>query len=171
MNIIIFGEMGSGKSTVAKYIKDKFDYKIFSLGSKIHSECKLHGKETRQEMQKYGQMMRQIFGENVWCDYLVESSCFEPKIVIDDARQLNEYDYFSAKGYLPIAVITDNDIRLERLSKRVNYQIDPATFNHDTEVQVRECVKKCDIKLYNNGTKEQLHKQIDLIEEMSNVHI
>ena len=171
MNIIIFGEMGSGKSTVAKYIRDKYNYKIFSLGSKIHSECKLHGEETRQEMQQYGQMMRQIFGENVWCNYLVESSYFEPRIVIDDARQLNEYDYFTNKGYLPVAVITDNDIRLERLSKRVSYQIDPETFNHDTEIQARECVKKCNIKLYNNRTEEELFKQIDLIEEMFNVHI
>lgn len=160
-NIIIFGEMGAGKSTVANYLAQNFGYTKCSLGVKIHSECRLHGEETRQEMQNYGQMMRKIFGENIWCDYLIKQNSDVNKIVIDDARQLNEFDYFTNKDFLPIAVITNNDIRLERLQKRVNYKINPETFQHETEVQARQCVEKCDIKIYNNSTNEDLYNEID----------
>lgn len=164
MNIIIFGEMGSGKSTVANYLVKNYEYTKGSLGAKIHSECNLHGKETREEMQRYGQMMRKIFGENTWCDYLYKKFKYKgifDKIVIDDARQLNEYDYFMKKGFLPIAIITEDSIRLDRLQKRVNYKINPETFEHETEKQARECIKKCDIKIYNNSTEKDLYREIE----------
>ena len=149
-NIILFGQMGSGKSTVAKYLCDNYGYKKFSLGEKIHSECELYGMHDREHLQTYGQIMRQIFHENIWCDYLINRSKGIDRIVIDDARQLNEFDYFIKKGYLPIAVIADEELRLERLQKRVDYVIDPKTFNHETEIQARKIINKCNIKLFNS---------------------
>jgi dephospho-CoA kinase len=153
--------MGAGKSTVAKYLTNNFNYFSCALGEKIHSECRLHGNETREEMQQYGQAMRKIFGENIWCDYLYTRYGNKEKIVIDDARQINEFYYFLAKNYLPIAVITQDDIRLQRLQKRVDYVIDVNTFNHETEVQARKCVSMCDIKIYNDSTNEDLYKEIE----------
>jgi len=161
-NIILFGQMGSGKSIIARYLGQNYDYAILSLGAKIHSECKLHGNETREEMQNYGQMMRKIFGENTWCDYLYLRSKNYKKIVIDDARQLNEFEFFAGKGYLSIGVIATNDARLKRLQKRVNYTINPESFNHETEQQAKECVKKSDIKIYNNSSVEDLFREIEI---------
>lgn len=153
--------MGSGKTTVANYLVDKYKYFKCSLGEKIHSECRLHGKETRQEMQRYGEMMRDIFGINIWCDYLYERYNHHSPIVIDDGRQKHEFFYFLSKGYLPIGIVTEDNLRLERLQKRVNYPIDPETFNHDTELQAKKCVEMCDIKIHNNGTSEQLFREIE----------
>jgi len=164
-NIILFGQMGSGKSTIARYLGQKYDYAILSLGAKIHSECKLHGNETREEMQQYGQMMRKIFGENTWCNYLYLKSKNYKKIVIDDARQLNEYNYFMNKNFLPIAIIADDEIRLERLQKRVDYKINPDSFNHETEINARKCIEMCEIKIYNNSMSEDL---LDLYDEIDN---
>lgn len=161
MNIIVFGEMGAGKSTVANYLVNKYDYFKCALGEKIHNECRLHGGETRQEMQDYGQAMRKIFGENIWCDYLYNRYGNKEKIAIEDARQINEFYYFLNKGYLPIGVITETNLRLERLQKRVSYVIDPETFNHETEIQARKCVDMCDIKIYNNSTSDDLYKEIE----------
>lgn len=154
LNIVLFGEMGSGKSTVANYLCDTYRYFKFAFGSKIHSESRLHGKETRNEMQQYGQMMRGIFGKDVWCDYVYNQSLNhinDNKVVIEDGRQLNEYDYYTDLGFLPVGVIADEEVRINRLKKRVNYVIDPNTFNHETEVQARACVNKCKIKIYNNS--------------------
>jgi len=161
MNFILFGEMGSGKSTVAKYLFNKFGYFNCALGEKIHSECKLHGKETREEMQEYGEAMVKIFGKNIWCDYLYNKYGNKNNIVIEDGRRIHELQYFSAKGFLPIAIITSDNIRLERLQKRVNYIINPETFNHKTEVQARKCIDMCDIKIYNNLDNEELYKEIE----------
>jgi adenylate kinase family enzyme len=154
--------MGSGKSSIAKYIYNRYNIVHYrSIGNKIHSECALHGNETREEMQQYGQMMRKIFGENVWCNYLYNGCPEKDRIIIDDGRQLNEYDYFTNKGFIPIAVISDKQTRLERLSQRVNYIINPETFNHETEIQAQECINKCSIKLYNNADKKELFEQFD----------
>ena len=157
--------MGSGKSTIAKYLCENYGYNKFSLGEKIHSECKLYKMHDREHLQKYGQMMRKIFNENIWCDYLISRSKGIDKIVIDDARQLNEYDYFIEKGYLPIAVIANEELRLERLQKRVDYMINPKTFKHETELQAMQCVNKCKIKLFNSyplncsgGLYDQINK-------------
>ena len=163
MNIVLFGEMGAGKSTVANYIRDTFEYTKLAFGSKIHSECKLHGKETRNEMQNYGQMMRKIFGKNVWCDYVYNQSLKYNRVVIEDGRQLNEYDYYTDLGYMPVGVITNDDIRIERLKKRINYVFDPTTSQHETEIQARTCVNKCNIQLYNNSDDIN-----DLIKEIEN---
>jgi dephospho-CoA kinase len=162
-NIILFGEMGSGKSTVAKYICNKYGYTRFSLGEKIHLECKLHGNENREELQEYGQMMRKVFGEFIWCDYVINKSKGIDKIIIDDGRQLNEYSYFTNLKYIPIAVIADKNLRLKRLSNRVNYKINLNTFEHDTEKQARKVVEMCNIKIYNNYFIDKLYDQIDKI--------
>ena len=170
-NIILFGQMGSGKSTVAKYLCDNYGYTKFSLGEKIHSECELYNMHDREHLQTYGQMMREIFHENIWCDYLINRSKGIDRIVIDDARQLNEFDYFIKKGYLPIAVIADEELRLERLQKRVDYKIKPDSFKHETELQAMQCVNKCKIKLFNSYplfTSSGLYDQINRIMEEIN---
>jgi len=159
-NIIIFGCMGVGKSTVAKIINDTYGHKIYSLGKKIHLECKLHGKETREEMQAYGQAMRKIFGINIWCDYLENqafNSFHNSPIAIDDARQLNEFDYFTAKDFVTVGIIANEDIRLDRLRKRVNYVVNKETEQHETEIQARECIDKCNFIIENNGSIDDLY--------------
>ena len=164
MNIVIFGEMGAGKSTVANYLRDTYGYSKLSFGSKIHSESKLHGSESRTEMQQYGQSMRKIFGINIWCDYVYKQSqsIKNGNVIIDDGRQLNEFQYYSDLGYLTVAVIADENKRIERLEKRVNYVIDPKTFNHETEIQAQQCVNKCKIRLYNND--DSMNNLISAIE-------
>jgi len=154
--------MGSGKSTIANYLRDTYGYSKFSFGSKIHSEAKLHGEETRAEMQQYGQAMRKIFGINVWTDYVYKQSLGLSKIIIDDGRQLNEFDYYTDLGYLTVGVIADDDKRIERLKKRVGYIIDPETFNHETEKQARTCAFKSKIQIYNND--DNMNNLISAIE-------
>lgn len=162
LNIIIFGQMGSGKTSVANYLSKTYGFNKYSLGTKIHEECKLHKRDEREAYQKYGQMMREIFGIDVWTDYLYDQVKNKNKICIDDGRQLNEYSYFTDKNYLPIGIITDQEKRLERLMKRVNYEIDPATFYHETELQAQKCVDKCDIKIYNNSDYASLIYEIEM---------
>jgi len=162
-NIILFGNMGSGKSLLARYLRDKYNYKIFSLGEKIHSECELFGYPDREYLQEYGQSMRRLFNENIWCDYVSNKSIGVEKICIDDGRQLNEYEFFTNKNFLTIGVSAEVNIRIERLKQRINYVFDPKTLEHETEKQALQCVDKCSIKIFNNRHENALYEQIDKI--------
>jgi dephospho-CoA kinase len=154
--------MGSGKSTVADYLSNTYKYTKFALGAKIHSECQLYNMHDRHHLQEYGQAMRQVFGINIWCDYLYNQSISINKIVIEDGRQLNEYDYFVNLGYLPVGIKAKNSKKIERLKKRVSYPIDLATFQHDTEIQAKTAVNKCKIIINNNSDDlEVLYKEIE----------
>lgn len=156
--------MGSGKSTIATYLRDNYDYHIFSLGEKIHQECKFFNKHDREHMQKYGQSMREIFNEFIWCDYVINKANnlgIKERICIEDGRQLNEYNYFTNKNYLTIGVNIEDHIRLERLQKRIDYEFDPKTLIHETELQAQQCVDRCNITIFNNRDENTLYEQID----------
>lgn len=166
-NIIIFGPMGAGKGTVADILIHDYGYVKGSLGKKIHDEAALHGNESREEMQEYGQAMRKIFGENVWNDYLFNQMHNAPgqymaagRIVIDDGRQLNEYAYWKARGFLTVGVTAEEHLRAERLEKRNRKPTPPERFYHETEIQALKCFDKCDYKFYNNGYRAYLYAAI-----------
>lgn len=158
MNIIIFGQAGAGKTTTAEILRDIYNYAIFSLGRKIHAECKLHGQHKREEMQEYGQMMRKIFGKDVWNDWLYKTLqthgksdvLADGKVVIDDGRQLNEFDYWKEKGFITIGITAPYELRKERILQRSGYVLTESQANHDTEIQALECANKCDIQICND---------------------
>lgn len=158
MNIIIFGQAGAGKTTTAEILRDIYNYAIFSLGRKIHAECSLHGQHKREEMQEYGQAMRRIFGNDVWNDWMYKSLqtygksdvLAEGKVVIDDGRQLNEFDYWNSKGFVTVGITAPYELRKERILQRSGYVFTESQANHDTEIQALECAGKCDIQICND---------------------
>jgi dephospho-CoA kinase len=167
-NIILFGPMGAGKGTVADILIQEYGYVKGSLGAKIHAETALHGTESREEMQEYGQAMRRIFGENVWNDYLfnqlhntVGQYLKAGRVVIDDGRQLNEFDYWKAKGFLTVGITAEQHLRAARLEKRNGKPTPLERFHHDTEVQALKCFDKCDYLIFNNFDLATLRKAVE----------
>ena len=173
-DIIIFGQMGSGKTTIAHTIMNKNTHIRLGLGDKIHLECMLHGNHTRKEKQDYGQAMRKVFGIDVWCDYLWKryhwlrvmweedgEKC--KYLVIDDGRQLNELKFFKERSFYTIGVKTEIDLRQARLFERNGYITPYEDFSHDTEIQAKECVGRCDVIIENNGTIQELIDKVNKI--------
>lgn len=173
-NIIIFGQMGAGKSTLAKLLQSNYGYEVLHLGEKIHSECRLHGSETREEMQQYGQAMRNIFGQDVWCNYLmqkIETEYAGVPVVIDDGRQINELVYFKSMGFITLGIKTNFNIRYDRLSKRVSYKINEDSFYHETEVQAGLSYEVCKYQINNNGSLDDLIKELLLFAVENSISI
>lgn len=169
MNIILFGQAGAGKTTIANILLDSGKgYVKGSLGKKIHDECAFHGKESREEMQKYGQAMREIFGIDVWNQYLynilnnhVYRSLDNERVVIDDGRQLNEFDFWTEKRFLTVGVKADFEIRKLRIWEREGKILTEEQAQHETELQAAKCIEKCKIIIENNGTWEELRSRIE----------
>ena len=106
------------------------------------------GKHDRTKMIQIGETYKRLYGQDVWCEAAtrlihqieqrrgamrsgtVANKAFATSMhealgflnegyVITDGRYLHEYDYFvGQRGFWPIRLVADDDVRLERLRRR-----------------------------------------------------
>lgn len=118
MKIAIYGPMCSGKSTVAKIIKD-YDsrYKIYSFGQKVkdiaYDLFEMEGKD-RSLLINIADKMRDI-DPDVWAKYIVKKTNNEKNCIIDDLRFQNELDLL--KDWKIICLTTPINVRKERIKE------------------------------------------------------
>lgn len=180
MSIIIFGEIGAGKDTVAEMFAKELNGEIAKLGKRIRNDVDelydiIPQKHNRRKLyQDYGQGMRKVFGEDVW--NLILHNSIKDGIdkgnvyIIADARQSNEFTYWTNIGFIPVAVVADEHIRKHRIQKRDGFD-QSANFNHETEINARKITQKIkDLEptgraftIVNNGTLDELSKTIATI--------
>lgn len=178
LNIVIFGEIGSGKDTVSQLLTKHIDAEIVKLGSKIRNDVdelakfSSRGKNKRQLYQEYGQSMREIFGIDIWNVYLyhsIKEGISQGKsYIISDARQPNEFSFWANLGFVPVAVVADRGIRRKRVIERDGFD-QLKNFDHETEASVRkviEIIKHLEdsgkgFVIQNNGTLEQLEEAVN----------
>lgn len=178
MNIIIFGEIGAGKDAVAEILKEIFPGKIVKLGRKIRGDVdEIHNilsgdKNKRSLYQEYGQGMREIFGKDIWnlilYDSILSGLKNEKTYIIADARQTNEFNFWTNLGFFPVAVIADKEVREERIKSRDGFD-QFSRFSHETEISARKNIAKIKqleplgkgITIVNNGTIDELRLQVN----------
>ena len=170
--VLIIGHIHTGKTTVANYLCEKYNFKRMSLGDGV-KECtvkmfeilnstgftreniKLEDLNNRDKKERYRTLMQQIstdcikkvISENVWID-IVKQKIINSKhenIVIDDIRFKNELFELSNlnKNVLIIKLTRDCEIKSEHISE------------HDLDDTIVPNI------INNNGTKEELFKLVD----------
>lgn len=131
-NIAIMGSSGgAGKDTVADMILEQsadmapLEFSKISLSKGIYEICRKYGQQvqpTRYHLQSVGEVMRKIFGENVWINYLDKSIDIDSntkKTIIPDVRKLIEFShYVIEKKFAPLYVFTDEKTARNRLVDR-----------------------------------------------------
>jgi dephospho-CoA kinase len=164
--IFINGRCGAGKDALADHIVQKYRFTKIAFADPIYEIAyKYFGMKykTRELLQNIGQKMREVKG-SVWIDYLfnkIESS--DNKLwIISDLRQANEYSIALEKGFLPLRISADLDLRIDRLWKRDGHYPDAALLENESETGAD---KYKYFEINNNGTLEDLYKQIDWIME------
>ncbi len=196
--IIIFGEMGSGKDTLADGIISKDPrFKKYGLGDIIRLIKKVtlvdpewFGNE-RTFMQLAADKLREIdmdilnhfalakmLEENLDEVHLTRETYREDlnahfqKILTDSqvipmivgGRTWKDFDYWTSRGFLAIGLEVDAAKCMERLISRDGEEIaaksDPS---HNTEKDVRDIIRKCELKVDNNGTLEDLEAEVDRV--------
>lgn len=178
MNIIIFGTAGSGKDSVAGIIEAALGHgeqSIFriKLGAPIRQQVDMlaaEGSDKRALYQKYGETMREIFGEDCWSIRALmeieersldaeELGLPEHAFIIADGRQMHEFRFWQERGFITLGVKALENKRAARLFARDGVdQID--NFSHPTEIAAAECVELCDFIIHNNGEVEDLVKNV-----------
>lgn len=170
--------MGSGKSTVAEILEEKYGYKRFSFGEGVkyyahlffdpkNLDSYLNGTlkhKPRELYQKVGQEARKL-DPDIWIKYLatrINEFWRENKqpIVIDDLRQPNERLWAFENKIPVIEIYAPEELRVERMKKRGDV-FKPEHLNHETEKYIDVLAIDCFIS--NMEDRQNLINQLELI--------
>lgn len=119
-------------------------------------------------MQQKNRNLLQIIGEKlreidpyVWINYTFRKADValnqKVPVVVSDMRKIEEYSVGMHKGYVPIRVVCDRDTAIQRIIKRDGF-CDESLLDKPVETGTRDIQM---LEIDNNGTIEDLYKQID----------
>ena len=169
------GEMASGKGTVADYLKNRHQASVHHFSTMLRDILnRLHLEQTRENMQKLSTSLRQTFGEDTMARVIAEDVKKDNSkiIVIDCVRRPDDIKYLKQNPDFKLVYIkADMKKRYERIIKRSENSDDQnKTFEQfkkehlaEPELQIKKLEEHSHIIIDNNGTMDELYRQVDAI--------
>ncbi len=182
MNKIIFGLVGtlaSGKEETKKYLVSKYnaqDCRFSTILREVLNRAAIP--VSRENLQKISTVLRSNFGEDLLAKAIaVDASKLNADIVvIDGVRRPTDIEHLNKlPNFFLIKIDADPRVRYDRsVIRNENEGDDKKTFeefinDHESEADslIPVVMKEAKYSIDNNGTKEDLYKQIDnIVEEL-----
>ena len=176
MSKIIFGfvgEIASGEGTAVHYLEETHHAVPFGFSGMLRDVLnRLYLPHTRDNMIGLSVWIREHFGEDTMAHTMAQDVEKNPAafIAIEGIRRPADIDYLKKMpGFHLIEITADPRIRFERLCARAQNPDDASKtweeFEKDaqkpTEVSIREIARDATERVDNNGTVEELRKQLD----------
>jgi len=176
MNKIIIGlvgEIASGKDTVADYLAKHYNSDTVSFSRPLREIAdSLYIPQSRENLINIAVIMREQFGQDILSKAVAKEIETSNKnmFCLPNVRLESDVIHLKDKtGFVLVGINTNEKIRYERLIKRSQntddqtktweeFQIDG---EKETERHIREFLPKCQHQLDNNGTEEELYKQVE----------
>ncbi len=175
-NIIgLVGLIASGKGTIAQHLKDYKGADIFRFSTSLRDVLdRLHCEITRANMQNLSQALREALGQDILAKVIADDVKQSKKdlVVVDGIRRWEDMKFLKKMdNFILVRVMADSETRYERLLKRAENQGDNSkTYEEflqdhkkETEISIPEIMKEAKEEIDNNGSWEDLYKQIDKI--------
>lgn len=174
----ITGTLGAGKGTIVDYLVNEKAYLHFSVRSYLVDEIKRRGLPVnRDSMTSVANDLRSRHSPGFITDQLYEQAILAGKdCIIESIRTPGEISSLRQKGnFILLAVDAKAELRYQRIRQRKSETdaVDFETFmaNEQREMHATDpnhqnlsaCIRQADFVLYNDGSLENLHQQIDLI--------
>lgn len=148
MNVGFVGKFGSGKTTAANFLAEKYGFKKMSFADPMRQITKdIFGIESKKDpryrriMQKLGTDWFRSEDPDVWIKYLLKRVEKETKsVVVDDVRFPNEAMYLCSQGWKLIFLRCPYEMRFERCMNRDGY-FDKTTLSHPSEIGVDQILE------------------------------
>jgi dephospho-CoA kinase len=184
----VTGGLASGKSSVSKYLQDK--YKAYIFDADVEAKKILHTKEVeKQILEAFPQLksletdlLSQVAFENKQSQLKLNSIIhplvereIEQRIVNEDGKhpffiidaammiESGSVNYFRDKGMILLVVIADKAIRKERALMRGHLLEDSILERMNLQLPDSTKVKHADFIVENNSTESELIQKIDVI--------
>ena len=174
----ITGTNGSGKGAVVDHLISK-GFVHFSVRGRLEEALYEHGiPVTRPALREHANSLRKEHGAGYFGKLILAEIAEQniPNAVIESIRTMGEFEYLKSQGVYVIAVDADRRIRFARIKRRASGtdNLDFETFVeeeerewHGTEgshdMNMMEVIARADAKVLNEGTLEELHKNIDVV--------
>jgi len=167
------GQIASGKDTVAEYLAQKYNSVTVSFSQPLRDILnRLFLPIDRQHLSGLAQCLIDKFGTDVLSKTIakeIETSNKQIFVLPNIRREADYAHLIHNPGFILVGINTDLKKCYERLVKRGQNEDDKTKtweqFQKDltlsTEVSIAGLIEKSLIKLDNNGSKEDLYKQVD----------
>jgi dephospho-CoA kinase len=172
--IFVFtGLLASGKGTAAKYLAEKYQASSFRFSTILRDLLKrLYLPDSRENMQKISQSIREGLSQDILSRVIAEDAANAQTnlVVIDGARRMTDIEYLKKlPGFTLVAIEVDQKIRYQRLvTRNENPGDDKKTFEQfvqdekaEAETEIPFIMQQATVKINNNGSVEDLYKQLD----------
>ncbi|MGH9340662.1 MAG: deaminase [Acidobacteriota bacterium] len=184
MIIGLTGANGSGKGTVADFLKSKGFY-YYSLSDVIRDEIRSRNQEiTRELLVDTGNELRSKHGAGYLAEKILERLEKDRNQVVDSFRNPSEVKVFRNGGnFYFVGVEADTEVRFNRLRER-GRESDPMEYEEFLALEQREaanpswqgqqlaaCLKMADFTLVNNGSISDLHQKASSLLQQLKQHL
>ena len=173
--IVLVGEIGSGKGTVADHIVAHYNASYHRFSSMLRDVARrLYLPESRDVLISVSEIVRSKFGEGTLANVMAKDVEYDDHelIIVDGARRMADVEYLSKlEGYHLIYVTTTIETRYERVKNR-GEKVDEKNMSFEqfkkdnersTEVSIHEVASYAEKTINNDGTLEQLHAQVEAL--------
>ena len=176
MIIGLTGPNAAGKTEVGQYLKAR-GFECHSLSDEIREEAAKRGCEiSREVLVEIGNELRGRFGPGVLAERILQRLEPDRNYVVDSIRNPAEVEALRRrKDFTLLAVQADRKIRFERSRARgregAAQTLEQFAFEEERELQSKDPASQqlvatqqlADVTLYNNGSLEELHRQLDTL--------
>jgi dephospho-CoA kinase len=127
-NVIVIGQMGSGKDTIAETLTKVYGYHHTSIAGRLKKIASLlyprefsvkNRNAQRIILQQLGDLLRtrsiNIFNDALFHE--IDTANLGP-VVISDVRYMMEFEYFINRGFIPVKININEEVRMQRLFNR-----------------------------------------------------
>jgi len=141
--IALTGRMGTGKSTLAEFLKNSFGFQRRSFAAKLKEMARemfdMKSKD-RVLLQTLGSKLREVQSD-VWAKYVIDeiNETAPLRVVIDDMRYLNEATALKENGFKLVGLYALK----ESILKRRPVGFTPETARHPSETETDEIHVDC----------------------------
>ncbi len=168
----LVGETGSGKDTVAEYLKKKYGAKLMRFADPIKETLSIYFDKLSKEDQQWLYLaFKKRFGEDILCRALEKRIEKEESslIVVNGLRMPCDYEFIKRFSCSKVLYITANQkLRWERVRKRGEKTDDNIPFEKfqqidqkPTEIHIGEIGRKADKIIYNEKDLDYLLSEVD----------